>query len=175
MKRLTEHDAAEHRINENRAVAIVPAEGDKAALSGFLGSCFLSKPGVQTGVSRAHDFDPPIKNIAYSRLACLNAVIAGQYRAFDDTTDSRDILYLLIGSYHAAIACRGADGLDQYTFFDSAGDRAIVNVEFPDRDGNAFRESEFLCPFGTKRPSCERGIPRPIVKTPPQVGQFRIE
>src|SRR5258708_20111 len=87
MKRLAEHGATEPRINENRAVAIVPVEGDKAALSGFLGGCFLSKPGVQTGISFAHDVDPPIKNIAYSRLARLNAVIAGQDRTFDDATN----------------------------------------------------------------------------------------
>src|SRR3974390_3085416 len=53
MKRLAENDAAEPRINKNRAVAIVPVQGDKAVLSGSLGACFLGKLGVQTGFSLA--------------------------------------------------------------------------------------------------------------------------
>ena len=125
---------------------------------------------MQTGVSLAHDFDPPIENIAYSRLARLYPVIAGQNRTFDDATDSRDILYLLIGPYNAAIACGSSDSFNDYTFFNSAGNRTVMNVEFPNCNRNAFRQSEFLRPFGTKRPSCGRSIPRPIVETPVQVG-----
>ena len=68
----------------------------------------------------------------------FNAVVARQDRTFDDATDAGNVFDLLFGMNDAAIASGSADCLNEYAFFHAAADSAVVNIELPDGNRDAF-------------------------------------
>ena len=73
MQRLAEEQAGEALVDENGAVAVVPVEGEQAALAGLLAGDFGAEFAVRGAVALADDLDPPFEDVADGGLAGLDA------------------------------------------------------------------------------------------------------
>jgi len=175
VQRLAEEQAGEPLVDEDGAVAIVPVEGEQAALAGLLAGDFGAEFAVRGAVALADDLDPPFEDVADGGLAGLDAVKLGEDGALDDAADAGDVGHGLLGGDDAAVAGRGADDLDERALVDAAADGAVVHVEFADGDGDAGGQAEFLGPFRAKFTGGGAGIVGLGIKAVAQVGEGGIE
>ncbi len=130
---------------------------------------------VQRGVAAADALDPPLEDVADRRLSGLDAEVSGQNRAFDDAANARNVGDAFVRRHDGAIAGRCSDHFDQRAFADPAADRAVVYVEFADRDGDALWKAKPFRPFRAKRASrlgCVIGL---FIETVAQIRETGIE
>ena len=175
MKRGSQKQTAEHRIDENRAVAIVPIQRQQTAAAGLEGGSLLGQARVEGGISLADGFDPPFENIAHGRLSRLDAKEAGQDGTLHDAADAGNVFDLLGCGNNGAVAGRGADHLHQRAFADAAADSAVVDIHFADGHWNPGGQAER---FGPCRRECAGGgvgIMGLVVETIPKLREFGTE
>src|SRR5688572_18755518 len=106
---------------------------------------------MQRRAAAAHDFDPPVEDVADGRLARFDAEKTWQDRAVDDAADAGDGLRPAFpGWRNRAIARRRADDLHQRADFDPGSHRAVVRVESAHRDDDAFAKPERARPLAAQ-------------------------
>ena len=123
----------------------------------------------------ADHLHPPLEDVSDRGLSGLDPVVAGKDGALDDAANAGNVGHGLAGRHDAAVAGRGPDHLDERPLGDAATDCAVVDVELSDRDWNAGRQPEALCPGGAKRSGGLGRIVRLLVEPVAQRGEPRIE
>ena len=89
VERLADEEAGEPRVDQDRAVAVVPVERHEARLAGPRARAASAESSrVQRVVALADDLDPPVQDVAHRRLPGLDAVVAGHDRAVHDAADA---------------------------------------------------------------------------------------
>ena len=109
------------------------------------------------------------------RLAGFDVVEARQDTSLDDATDAGNVRHRLVARKHANVAGRGSDHLDQRAFADAAADRAVMHVEFADRDRDPRGEAKFLSPVRAESPGRHAGVKGLVVKPVAKAGEARIK
>jgi len=136
-------DAAEFGVDEDCAVAVVPADAEQAGLAGLVGLEPFRECG-DGGVGAAGD---GVEDIACSREAGFDAGVAGMDAAGHDTADAGNEFGL---AGHGNDAGGGADDVDGIAFADVGADGVPVRVECAYGDGDAGAQAEGRGPFGRK-------------------------
>ena len=175
MQRGSQKQTAEHRIDKNRAVAIVPIKRQETAAARMESGSLFGQARVKSGVALADGFDPPFENIANGGLARLDAKEAGEDGALHDAADAGDVFDFLGCGNNGAIAGRCADHLHQCAFADAAADGTVVDIHFADGHWNPGGQAELIRPCRRERAGSGVGIMGLVVKTIPKLREFGTE
>jgi len=172
---LPEEEPGEQRIDQDGAVAVVPVEGEQAALSGPQARGLAGQLRVERGVAAANLPDPPFEDVAHRGLSGLDPVEAREDGAGHDAADAGDVGNFAAARDDGAVAGRGADHLDQRALGDAAADRAVVHVERAGGQDDARFEPEPARPGRAEGAGRRRGVLRFVIKPVAQAGQRGVE
>jgi len=138
-----EGDAAEGRVDEDGAVAVVPGEAEEAGLSGLVG---VESDGeiFDGGSGAASD---GFEDVSGGGEAGFDADEAGVDGAGDDAAHAGNKRGLRL---HGDDAGGGTDDVDDVADAAACADGVPVCVERADGDGDAWLEAEFFGPLGAE-------------------------
>jgi hypothetical protein len=120
VERLTDEEASQQRVGENRAVAVVPIECREtrlagAELRGGVGQ-FRVGLGACAELAGGEALHEPVENVADGALARFEAIHAGDDRLGDDAAEARDVGETLRQGSHHAVAGAGSHDLHERPF-----------------------------------------------------------
>ena len=152
VQRLPDQQAAQQRVDQNRAVAVVPVQGQQPAFARRQPLGFARQIHVRIAFGRVlvrrQVSDEPIEDIAHRRLAGLQPIHARQDRPRHDAAQSRDIGQRLVLRRDHHVASAGADDLDQRPRLDPRAHGAHVGIERAHGHRDARRQADFLGRLG---------------------------
>ncbi|OPZ92275.1 MAG: hypothetical protein BWY73_00870 [candidate division TA06 bacterium ADurb.Bin417] len=183
---LPHQETGQPLVDQDRAVAVVPVQGQQPAGSRLQAGRLLRQPllAVPAGggrfalvAGRQKMAGEPGEDIPDPGLAGLQANQAGYDRILGETAHALDGLKPGLGRRREdhQVAGGGAHHLDQPVLPDARTNRAQVGVKGSDADRAAGRQSGAPGPFRTQPTGGSAGRKDPIVKTGAQPGQARIQ